>query len=420
VNTSLLLEKCMNGHTSTVMPSAKKQPSPRRGWIRIVALAGFAAAAIVGALYAGAVPRLRQEKTIKADAAAVASGPKQVTVVEARSAGDTDRVLPGTALPLLEAALYPRATGYIKQRLVDIGDHVEAGQLLAVIDAPDIDDHLAQARADLAQARANLERAKAEEEYARSDEQRSRTLVGTRAITQDDYEKSVRTFDAARASVIASQAAIQVNEAAVQRYTDVQGFERIVAPFAGVITARNIDQGDLVTADSARSTQELFHVMRTDTLRVWVNVPQPFATGIQVSQSAVVYQRDDPSHTFSGRVARTADALDTRTRTLLTEVHVPNPDNALRPGMYLQVKFIFRRQSAPVLVPSAALATRTGGPRLAVLDSDERVYYREVKLGRDFGKEVEVVAGLKVGDRVVVHPGDDLPEGQRVTPLAAK
>src|SRR5262249_11812705 len=160
-----------------------------------------------------------------------------------------------------------------------------------------------------------------------------------------------------------------------------------------------------------------FHLMRTDVLRVFVDVPQAFATGVQVGQSAVVYRREDPLKLFSGKVTRTADALDAGTRTLRTEVQVANPENALRPGRYLQVKFISRTEQTAVLVPSAAVVTRAAAPRVAVLDGQNRVQYRTVQVGRDYGAEVEVLAGLTAGDTVVVHPGDDLPEGAVVGPV---
>jgi RND family efflux transporter MFP subunit len=318
-------------------------------------------------------------------------------------------------LPLLEAGLFPRATGYIKTRLVDIGDRVQAGQLLAVIDAPDIDDQLAQAKADLAQAKANLAKAKADETFASAEEQRYRRLVSSQAASQEEYQSKVQANGVAKAVVVAMQASIQVNEAAVQRFTDLQSFEKISAPFPGVITARNIDPGDLVSANSP--ARELFHVMRTDTLRVFVNVPQVFATGIQVGQEAAAYQRDNPSKQFAGKVTRTADALDPNTRTLLTEVQVPNPDNALRPGMYLQVKFVFRRVTPSIRIPAAAIVVRNGPRLVAVLDAQHTVHYRDVQLGRDFGDEIEVLSGLSAGDTVVVHPGDDIPEGTAVEPV---
>jgi RND family efflux transporter MFP subunit len=389
---------------------------PRRAWPRVFALGGLAAVALAGALVAGTVPRLRQEQAVNAQAAAVANSPPRVTVAVARpSPADNVRVLPGNALPLLEAGLFPRATGYIKTRLVDIGDRVQAGQLLAVIDAPDIDDQLAQAKADLAQAKANLAKAKADETFATAEERRYRRLVSSQAASQEEYQSKVQADGVAKAVVVATQASIQVNEAAVQRFTDLQSFEKITAPFPGVITARTIDPGDLVSANS--TARELFHVMRTDTLRVFVNVPQVFAAGIQVGQEASVYQRDNPSRQFAGKVTRTADALDPNTRTLLTEVQVPNPDNVLRPGMYLQVKFVFRRVAPSVRIPAAAVVVRNGPRMVAVLDTQHTIHYRDVQLGRDFGDEIEVLSGLNAGDTVAVHPGDDLPEGTTVEPV---
>ena len=190
----------------------------------------------------------------------------------------------------------------------------------------------------------------------------------------------------------------------------------MTAPFAGIITARNVDPGALISADSP-SSRELFHLVQMDTLRVFVNVPQVFATDVKGGEEAVVFRREDPRRTFAGKVTRTANALEPNTRTLLTEVQVPNRDLALRPGMYLQVKFIFRRDTSTVLIPAAALATRSEGPRLAVLDPGHHVHYRNVQLGRDFGNETEVVAGLEPGEFVVVHPGDDLSDGLEIEPV---
>ncbi len=392
--------------------------SPRRTRILLLALGGVVVAALAGALVVGTVPRLRQQQAVNAQAAAAANSPPRVTVAAAHpSPADNERVLPGTALPLLEAGLFPRATGYIKSRLVDIGDRVQAGQLLAVIDAPDIDDQLHQAKANLEQAKANLVLNEADAHLAQVTLKRSLQINKTAggAVAQQEVDRETAKLQTATASVTAARAAIQVNQAAVQRYTDLQSFEKITAPFPGVITARNIDAGDLVTADS--TARELFHLMRTDTLRVFVNVPQVFATGIQVGLQAAVYQRDNPSRQFAGKVTRTADALDPNTRTLLTEVQVPNPDNALRPGMYLQVKFVFRRVTPSLRIPAAAIVVRNGPRRVAVLDAQHAVHYRDVHLGRDFGDQIEVLAGLNAGDTVVVHPGDDIPEGTVVDPV---
>jgi RND family efflux transporter MFP subunit len=369
---------------------------------------------LTGALAAGALPRVRREREVNAAAAEVSSAPPRVTVTAARrSALNSERVLPGTSLPLLEAALYARVTGYVKERLVDIGDRVKEGQLLARIDSPDTDDQLNQARANLVQAQANLRLAEANAKLARITLERDIKAGDASPPLVLDQDRA--TVGTTQAQIEANRAAIKVNEATVQRFTDLQGFEKITAPFPGIITARQIDPGDLISADS--TTRELFHLMRTDILRVFVNVPQVFATGIKVGQDADVYRREEPQKKYKGKVTRTADALDVNTRTLLTEVQVANPQNTLRSGMYLQVKFVFDRSLVPILIPAAALATRTGPPRVAVLDKQHRVQYRTVELGRDYGAEIEVVSGLSAGERVVVHPGDDIPEGTVVEPV---
>jgi RND family efflux transporter MFP subunit len=373
--------------------------------------------ALATALVAGTVPRVRQERAVNAEATAVANSPPRVTVVTVRSAAaDNERVLPGNALPLLDAAIYARTTGYLKKRLVDIGDRVEEGQPLAEIAAPDIDDQLAQAKANLVQSKANLELAKANAGLAKINLDRDTQLFSKAAVSQQEIDIDTATAKTTVAQVDAGKAIIQVNEAAVQRFSDLQGFQKIVAPFPGVITARNVDLGDLISADTPNTSKEMFHLMRTDILRVFVNVPQVFATGITAGQDAVVYQRDQPQQTFAGKVTRTADALDANTRTLLTEVQVPNPDNALRPGMYLQVKFVLKSAKPSIRIPAAAIVVRNGPRIVAVLDVQHAVHYRDVQLGRDFGNEIEVLTGLQAGDMVVVHPGDDIPEGTVVEP----
>jgi RND family efflux transporter MFP subunit len=361
---------------------------------------------------------LRHQRQVDADAAEASAAAPRIAVAVARGGAlDTERMLPGNALPLLEAAIYPRTTGYVKSRLVDIGDPVKEGQLLAVIAAPDIDDQLAKAKADLTLAQANMRLAEADAELARSTFERTLQSGVKGAASAEDVDQARAAVKKTAAQVDSTRASIQVHEATVKRFTDLQGFQKITAPFRGVITSRNVDPGDLVTADNPGASRELFHLMRTDILRVFVNVPQFFAPLVKVGKSAVVYRREDPHKQHPSKVTRTADALDPNTRTLLTEVQVPNPENNLRPGMYLQVKFVFDRTVVPVLIPAAALATRAAGPRVAVLDDQQRVHYRNVQLWRDLGATIEVISGLNPGDRVVVHPGDDLPEGTVVEPV---
>jgi len=371
--------------------------------------------ALAGSLVAAALPRLRHEQELDTTAARSAADPPTVAVATARRAPATsEQNLPGNALAFREAALYARTTGYLKRWTVDIGDGVQEGQLLAEISAPDVDDQLAQARANLALAKANLQVSEANLELAKVTLERDlKSGVATAPEAIDQDRAQVKTT---AAQVVSAKASIEVNQATVQQYVDLQSFQKIVAPFPGVITARNVDPGALVTADNPSETRALFHLMQTDPLRVFVNVPQVYATTVAPGQEAVVYRQHDPLRQFSGKVTRTANALDPNTRTLLTEVDVPNPEGALRPGMYLRVKFVAVRATPPVLIPSAALLTRNDGPEVGVLDENKAVRYRKVQLGRDYGAEVEVVAGLEGGETVIVRPGDALAEGQQVEP----
>jgi RND family efflux transporter MFP subunit len=385
-----------------------------------VALGALTATALAGALVAGTLPRLHAEKELKAAAEEVSTSLPRVTVVTAQTATATsERILPGNCHPLLEAAIYARATGYLKSRRVDIGDRVKDGDLLAEIAAPEVDAQLEQARATLLLTQANLLRDQATEELAKIDLNRSRHLLARQAVPQQEFDSYAAQAKIAGANVKATESTLKVYEANIQRLETLQSFQKVTAAFSGVITARNIDPGDLVSADSPTSSREMFHLVQMDTLRVFVNVPQVFSTDVKVGQKAIVYRREDPNRTFAGTITRTADALDTNTRTLLTEVQVPNEGAALRPGMYLQVKFIFERKVATVVIPAAALATRSDGPRLAIMDDQHCVHYRKVQLGRDFGTNTEVLSGVEAGQTVVVHPGDDLPEGTQVEPLDA-
>jgi RND family efflux transporter MFP subunit len=386
--------------------------------VRLFALGGLGVLVVAGAVVAATLPRLRQQKELDEAAARSAKAPPRVSVATARHAPPTSELtLPGNAQPFRGAALYARTNGYLKRWLVDIGDRVKEGQLIAEISAPEVDDQLAQAKANLVLAKANLLVSEANLQLAKITLERDRTAgigVATAPLTIDQDHAQVKTT---AAQVESAKASILVNEATVQQYTDLQAFQKIVAPFAGVITSRNVDPGALVTADNPSETRPLFYLMQTDPLRVFVNVPQVFSTTIVTGQNAIVYREEDPQRQFTGQVTRTANALDPNTRTLLTEVDVPNPKDALRPGMYLQVKFSAPRAAPTVLIPSAALAWRPDGTVVPVLDSEQRVRYQKVQVGRDFGAEVEVVTGLKGGETVIVHPGDALPEGQQVEPV---
>jgi RND family efflux transporter MFP subunit len=404
------------------MSTSPTTESPAPGHIsrlRLVAGGLLFVLLAAGALAAGTIPRMNRDRAVRVQAVADALRPPRVTVATAvRVAPDAERVLPGNCLPLTEIAIYPRTTGYLKWWKVDRGDRVKAGQLLAEIATPEIDAQLEQARAQLVQDKANLVRAQAQEVYAKAEEKRQEDTYRAGGGSKNDYDVAVANCRVAIATVRATEATLKVDEANILRLETLVSFQKITAPFNGVITARNIDPGALVQADTPATTRELFHLMRTDTVRVWVDVPQTFSTTVKAGQAVTVWRREDPTRKFAGTVARTADALDLNTRTLLTEVHVPNPNNDLRPGMYLQVKFTFDRSIFPVVIPAAAVVIRDRAPNVAVLDANHAVHYHPVQLGRDYGATVEVTAGLNPNEVVAVHPGDDLPEGTVVEPVS--
>jgi RND family efflux transporter MFP subunit len=419
VRTTERIDSATNGQPASCPMSAQAEAPARWRTAAWFLLAGIVAvAALAGALVAGIKPRLQRARALNAAAATLAASRPRVPVAAAKAASaTTERVLPGDSHPLLEAAIYARTAGYLKSRRVDIGDRVKEGDLLAEISSPEVDAQLEQARALQLMTRANLARDQANSVLADTELHRSRRLLARQAAPQQEFETSLAKDKVADANVVATESNLRMNEADIHRLETLQSFQKVTAPFSGVITARNFDPGDLVTADST-STLEMFHLVRMDTLRVLANVPQMFSTDVKVGQKAVVYRREDPRRTFTGTITRTADALDLSTRTLLTEVQVLNPDGALRPGMYLQVQFLFEHPTPTVLVPAAALAARSDGTRVAVLDARDRVHYRTVQIGRDFGSETEVLVGIDAGETVVVNPRDELPEGTVVQPVA--
>jgi RND family efflux transporter MFP subunit len=249
---------------------------------------------------------------------------------------------------------------------------------------------------------------------------RARRVIEGGAGSTQDYDAADAAAKVAVATIGVSEATIAAGRANVKRLEDLQRFQRVTAPFAGVVTARNYDSGALMLADNA-ATKELFHIAQLDTIRVFADVPQTFATGIRVGQTAPVFRREVPGREFPGTVTRTANALDPATRTLRVEVDVPNPDKALLPGMYLQIRFNLEAPAAVVQVPGAAVITRADGAKVAVVDGAGAVRYRAVTVGRDLGTTVELTTGLAGGETLVVRPGDDLPDGtpvEAVTPAA--
>jgi RND family efflux transporter MFP subunit len=318
---------------------------------------------------------------------------------------DSEMVLPGTLKPEVESPLYARTNGYLKKWYKDIGSHVEKGEILAEIDTPEIDQQLAQARADLVTAQANL------------------SLAGLTATRYQDLIKSDsvsrQDLDNANGDLAARRAMSQSAEANVKRLEEMESFKRVYAPFRGIITQRNVDTGTLINAGNGGSaTKEMFDLAQIDPMRVYVSVPQSYSPSIHVGLKACLSLTELAQRNFCGQVVRTANSIDPNTRTLLTEVDVPNPAGTLLPGAYAEVHFDVKFTGQRLSLPVNALLFRPDGTMAAVVGNDNRINLKKVTVGRDLGNALEVLDGVDANDRVVINPPDALEQNEQVN-LAA-
>jgi RND family efflux transporter MFP subunit len=411
-------------HAPAGHASERARPSKTVLWTLAL---GFALLVAAGFL-AGYIPHQRRESMLIAEAKAEGDAAPLVNVVTAeRSGRQTELILPGNIQPVTEAPVLARASGYVKRRYVDIGDRVKAGQLVAEIEAPELDQQVRQARAALEQSQASLEQSvaslqqgKSNEELARVTAQRWDNLVKRGVVSRQEndtyqaqYESQKANVHALEKAVAAAKSNVAVSEASLARLGELQGYEKVLAPFAGVITLRNVDVGMLITDGSTL----LFRIAQTDKLRTYVNVPQSDASSIRVGQAAKLSIADLPNRKFDGVVTRTANSLDPASRTLLTEVQTSNPDGSLMPGMYADVDLTTPRKDPPVLIPGDTLVVRTDGPQVATVDRDKRVHYQLIQLGRDYGDRIEVLSGLEPGQQIIVNPGDAVREKAKVNPV---
>ena len=420
---------------------------------KVVFMAILLVVIVVAAWLADYLPHRNEEAAAAAAAKEETNAIPVVTTTVVRSApADIDILLPGSMSSVSEASIFARAAGYVSKRYVDIGDHVKAGQLLAEIVAPDLDQQVAQARAQvsqaeqqLGQARAALLQAEAQRDLAVSTLKRYAGLVKDGAVAQQDYETQVSGAKTAEALVVSQQANIAASQdnvkqaqANLDRVTDLQEFKNVRAPFDGVVTARNVDVGYLISSTggglgASPSTQpgaslnaangnEMFRVAQLGALRIYVSVPQSGAAAIQVGMPAAVMVAELPGQEFPGKVTRTSSALDPNTRTLLTEVELSSQGGKLLSGMYATVRFRSHRDAPPLLVRGDTLIANASGISAAVLqDSGEgngqkKVHIQRVTVGRDYGAETEISSGLRAGDITVVNPGDEIREGAIVKP----
>ncbi len=402
---------------------------PRR--IAIFGMLLLVAIIFAAAFFAGYLPRQERELQLVKEANSESESLAEVSVMTAvRDTAVGNLVLPGNIQAVTEAPILARAEGYIQRRYVDIGDKVTAGQLLAEIEAPELDQQVIQSRAAVQQAQADVERATAALEQGRANEALAKVTatrwdnLSKRGVVSrqenDQYQAqyqaqsaNVRALDRAVAAARGNAASAEAN---VARLTQLHDYLKVRAPFAGVITLRNVDVGALVNSGSTM----LFRIAQTNPLRTYVNVPQSSAADVHVGQTASLATAELPDRKFKGTVTRTANALDPASRTLLLEIQVPNPEGALLPGTYVQVDLNLPRKDPPLLIPSDTLVVRAAGTLVALVTPDSTVHYQEITVGRDRGDRIEVLSGLTEGQRVIVNPNDSVQEGVKVHAVAGK
>jgi RND family efflux transporter MFP subunit len=323
--------------------------------------------------------------------------------------------LPGEARPWIDTTLYARVNGYVAEWKKDIGDVVHKGDLLATMETPELDDQLIATRAKLKATEAEVKVAESNAEFARTTYNRFwESPKGV--VSEQERDQKKAEYDSAVAKLNAAKSQVNLDDADVQRLTEMTKFKEVRAPFDGTITERRIDIGDLVTAGSTSSTTPIFTIAQSDRIRVFVDVPQSASPDIKVGMPAVATAREYPGRTFVGKVARTSRAIDAA-RTLKVEVDIENQDLSLLPGMYVEVSFQTSQLRPALRIPASALNFRSGGPQAAVVDPNGTVHFHEVTIARDMGEYVEIGSGLTSGDRVVLNISNQIADGDRVSPV---
>lgn len=389
--------------TTKVLEDTQAVPSSTRSygrWLPPLVIAG-----VIAVLVFGIRSRVKAASNLRTVTAQMAV-PSVAVVAPKAAAPAQEVVLPGDIQPLISSPVYSRTDGYLKKWYFDIGAHVKVGQLLATIQAPEIDQQLAQAQSTLATAQANLK-------LAEITNQRYEGLLQKHAVSQQEVDNATGTY-------AANKAIVDADTASMRHYQALVSYENVYAPFDGVITARNTDIGDLINAGSSAAPRtDLFHIAQTGTLRVYVNVPEEYSRGVKPGQTkADIVLAEFPGQKFPGTVVRTSDSINGITRTLLTEIDLPNPGDALLTGSYAEVHLRIPSEHSTFLVPVNTLIFRSEHLQAGVV-KDGKVELADLTAGHDFGNEIEVVSGLHADDQVVVNPPDSLISGQKVNIVQA-
>jgi RND family efflux transporter MFP subunit len=401
-------------------------PRTRSRTLRIVVLLVLAVLLVAGVVFWGINARIQTAAAVKETTQELAV--PTVSVIHPKpGAMKNEVVLPGNIQAFTDAPIYARSSGYLKQWNVDIGGRVKAGQVLATIEAPELDQQVRQAKATLQQTQASLDQAlanqqqgKANEELARVTAQRWQNLVNKGAVSRQEndqyqaqYQAQVANLNALEQAIAAARSNISAAEANLGRLQEMQGYETVKAPFDGIVTARNIDVGALINAGNGGPAQELFHLASTAKLRVYVSVPQADSRAAAAGIKAYLTLSEYPGRRFQGELVRTSGAIDQATRTLLTEVDVDNASGELRPGAYAEVHLMIPEGSRSLILPVNVLLFRGEGLRVGVV-REGKAELVPVILGKDYGNEVEVVSGLNETDLVIANPPDSLASGAPV------
>jgi len=385
-------------------------PPPSSRSLRRLGLVAVAAAVIIAAV--GILERRGHEAEVKQWTQEQAI-PTVALISPQHGAATQRKVLPGTVQAWYEAPIYARVNGYLKDWYDDFGAHVKKGDILAEIETPDLDAQLAGAQAKLNSARAVVVVRQAEKQFAETTYERWRNSPKG-VVSEQEQESKQADYNSAVARVNAAQAEVAADQGEVDRLEALEGFKKILAPFDGVVTARETDVGALINAGSGGNGPELFRVADVHKMRIYVQVPQQMSAGIRQGLPAELHLPQYPSKTFKATVATTSSAINLTARTLLVELHAENPDDELQPGAYAQVTFELPSDPNIVQVPTSALIFRERGTEIAVVGPDDKVELNPVTLGRNLGTEVEILSGLSPSDRVINSPPDSLSAGDEV------